>query len=137
MATATSPLASVPIFRELPPKTLKRLDRIAHTRRLDAGEHIVQEGHEGAGVFVITEGTTTVTRDGREIATLGPGDAVGEMAVLDHHPRSATVTAVTPVTCVGVARWDFLAEARNEPDILIELLRAMSMRLRAVDEQLV
>jgi CRP-like cAMP-binding protein len=128
-------LAAVPLFRDLPKRTLERLDRIAVSRSFAAGEPIVKEGDEGVGFFLITEGQVEVTRGGTALNTLRQGDFFGEMALLDNHRRSATVTATAPTTCLGMSRWDFVAELRSNPDLAVEMLQVMSRRLREVDER--
>jgi CRP-like cAMP-binding protein len=134
--TATAELlANVPFFRDLPKDALKRLEKLTSTRTFPAGRDIVKEGDEGVGFFLITEGKVEVSRAGKTLSTLGEGDFFGEMALLDHHRRSATVRAVEPTSCLGMLRSDFVAELRANPDIAIEMLAVMSRRIRELDQR--
>ena len=77
-----------------------------------------------------------VSPDGTQLATHGPDGFFGEMALLDNHRRSATVTALEDTECMAIMRSDFLAEVRNNPDLAIEILAVMSKRIRDLDEKL-
>jgi CRP-like cAMP-binding protein len=135
MTATAEQIASIPLLRSLPPEALDRLAQIARTRDYEPGWTIVEEGHEGVGVFLLVEGEASVMQDGRYLTTLGPGSVIGEMAAIDHHLRSATVRATTPATCIGISRWDFLAELRESPDLVFQIMRTLSKRLRELDEQ--
>jgi CRP-like cAMP-binding protein len=136
MSATLDLLASVPLFKNLPRKTLQRLERIAVTRHYKAGDEIVKEGDRGAGFFLITEGKVEILRGGSKLNTLGPGEFFGEMALLDSHPRVATVRAVEDTQCLAMSRWDFVAELRANPDVAIEMLEALSARLRQLEERI-
>jgi CRP/FNR family transcriptional regulator, cyclic AMP receptor protein len=129
-------LAQVPLFRNLPRKALEGLGKIARSREFAPGQVLMEEGGGGVGVFLIVDGEVEVSRRGSVVATLGPGDVLGEMAVLDDAPRSATATARTPTRCLVIVRWDFLPSLKQEPEIAVELVRALSARLRKMDERL-
>ena len=135
MSKTTDALANVPIFRDLPPKALARLERITRERSFEVGDVLMGEGEEGVGAFVITSGRVDVTRGGGHLASLGPGNFVGEMALLDHHRRSATVTAMEPTECLAILRSDFIAELRGDADMAVDMLAILSRRLRAADER--
>lgn len=135
MATAEA-LARVPLFKDLKRSALERLERVARERQFKAGDTIVSQGDEGVGFFLISSGRVDVTRDGTHLASLGAGDFFGEQALLDNYRRSATVKASEDTATVAVMRSDFLAEVRASPDLAIELLAAMSRRLREVEDRL-
>lgn len=136
MSTTMESLARVPLFRDLNRKALERVERTARARAFRAGEEIVKEGEEGVGFYLITSGSVSVTRGGVQLNTLGAGDFFGEMALLDNHRRSATVTASEATECLVLHRADFVAELRANPDLAIELLAHISRRLRELDEKL-
>ncbi|HWQ28084.1 MAG TPA: cyclic nucleotide-binding domain-containing protein [Dehalococcoidia bacterium] len=136
MSATLDLLANVPLFRNLPRKTLQRLERIAVARSYAEGQDIVKEGDQGAGFFLITKGKVDVLKGGSKLNTLGVGDFFGEMALLDSHPRVATVRALENTECLAMSRWDFVAELRANPDIAIEMLEAVSARLRQLEEQI-
>ncbi len=136
MSATLDLLANVPLFRNLPRKTLQRLERIAVARNYEAGQDIVKEGDQGAGFFLITKGKVEVLKGGSRLNTLGAGEFFGEMALLDSHPRVATVRALENTECLAMSRWDFVAELRANPDIAIEMLEAVSARLRQLEERI-
>lgn len=134
-------LKKVPIFSELAGRDLERLARIMVPRSVKAGEAVIEEGGQAAGVFIITSGRMQVVRGGggqREqvLATLGPGDFFGEMALFEGFPRNATVRALEDSECLAMTRWDFLAELKNHPEIAVAMLPVLVRRLRAVEAQL-
>ena len=129
-------LQNVPIFRDLPRKSLGRIAKFARPRTFKAGDVIFREGEEGVGFFTVSKGKVDVSRGGTNIAQIGDGGFFGEMALLDNHRRSATITAVSDTECLAIMRSDFLAELRNNPDLAVEMLAIMSRRVRDLDERL-
>ena len=95
-----------------------------------AGHVIARQGDIGTGFFVLVVGRVRVVRDGRTLAELGPGDFFGELSVIDHEPRNASVTAIGPVTCLALASWDFDEVLLAEPAITVGILRGLARRLR-------
>ena len=138
MSPEEQSLSSVPLFANLPPETLKRLENAAVSREFPAGAEILKEGEPGIAFYMVTEGAAAVTRAGAEgvLRTLKPGDFFGEMALFDGHRRSATVRASAPTRCRVLSRWDFIAEVRGNPDLAISLLETLSRYVREADEQL-
>ena len=129
-------LAKVPLFRDLPHKSLERIAKFARPRSFRSGDVIFKEGEEGVGFFAISKGKVEVTRGGHAIATTGAGGFFGEMALLDNHRRSATVKASEDTECLAIMRSDFLAELRGNADLAVEMLGIMSARIRDLDEKL-
>ena len=131
-------LKSVPLFARLPEKTLDRLDRILVERQYAPGAEIVHEGDMAAGFFLIMDGRVDILRgDGPSpVASLTKGAYFGEMALLDGRPRSATVRAAEQTRCLAMPRWDFLAEVKSNPDIAVELLETLSLRVRDLEQRL-
>ncbi len=136
MSDTTQLLANVPLFRDLPKKTLNRLAKVAVPRTFKAGNEIVREGDRGAGFFLIMQGKVEVVRGDTKLNTLGSGDFFGEMALLDEHPRSATVRALEDTDCLAMSRWDFVSELRANSDLAVEMLEVLSRRVRELDERL-
>jgi CRP-like cAMP-binding protein len=134
-ATAES-LSRVPLFKDLNKQALSRLERVIRERTFKAGDTIVSQGDEGVGFYLISSGKVEVSRDGTQLATLGPDDWFGEQALLDNYRRSATVKALEDTTTLAVMRSDFVAEIRNNPDLAVEVLAVMSRRLREVEDKL-
>lgn len=136
MAVVHDALRKVPLFADLDNKALERLENFARERTYEAGSDIVRQGDEGVGVFVILEGKAEALRDGQKLAEFGPSSFFGEMAILDHYRRSATVRAVEATKCLAIPRSDFLAELRGNNDLCLKLLVHMSRRVRDLDEAL-
>lgn len=126
-------LTRVPLFKKLPEKTLGRLNKLIVEREFPADADMVKEGGEADAFFLLKSGSAEVRHGGSILRSLAAGDYFGEMALLDGQPRSATVRAVAPVTCLVLARRDFLAELRANPELGIELLENLSLRFRALE----
>jgi CRP/FNR family transcriptional regulator len=135
-------LQHVELFEGLEPKEVRLLAKTCTERQFAAGSVLMQEGEAGAGLFILIEGKVRVTQAAgsgqppREIATLEAGEVIGEMALLDDLPRSATVTAIDPCRCLLMPVWDFRATLRESPEIAIKLLVQLSRRLRKTEQQL-
>jgi hypothetical protein len=101
-------LRAVELFSLLPPPTLETLARQARPGHVAAGTEVLHQGDDGDLYYVVTSGAVAVTRDGREVRRLGPGEGFGELALLLDAPRSATVTAVEPTELLTIDRLSFL-----------------------------
>jgi len=127
-------LAKVPLFSSCSKKELQRISRAADEITIDAGRTFVDQDATGHEAFVIVSGEATVRRNGRKVATLGPGDPIGELALLDGGPRTATVQAVTDLTVLVIAQREFAALIDDVPAIAHKLLAALAGRVRALDK---
>ncbi len=124
MPSFADDLKQVPLFSDLNQRQLGRLERLFRERRLEPGMSAVREGHmSGIGFFIVTEGTAIVTVGGEQVATLGPGDHFGELAMINEGERTATVTAETQVVCLEIPFWDFKEFALKNPDVTWKLLQ--------------
>src|SRR6266852_8961679 len=132
-------LARVDLFRSLDKKDLRLLAASCQERKYSAGSTLMKQGDTGVGLYVITSGKVRVTRASspdraeEELDVVGAGSVLGEMALLDDLPRSATVTAVEDATALLLPVWEFRAILRNNPDIALHLLAALSRRLRKAE----
>jgi CRP-like cAMP-binding protein len=126
-------LAAVPLFSNCSKLDLQIVAR--HTELLDvpAGTELVKEGLKGDAFFFIVLGDAVVSRRGRTVAKLGPGQHFGELALLDPAPRDATVMAATPMTVGVLGARVFRAMVRDVPNMSEKLLRGMAQRLREAD----
>jgi CRP-like cAMP-binding protein len=122
----TDLLQNVPLFSGMKGKDLKRLANAMTEKRVDAGDTITEEGKKGVGFFVIESGTAQVTRGGEQKRTLGPGDYFGEIALISDVPRTATVTAETPLKCWGLAPWDFRPLVEGNATVAWKLLDSVA-----------
>jgi len=121
---AADALAQVPLFADLNDRQLKKLAGRFRERTLKPGTSVVQEGTmSGVGFFVVADGEVSVSKGGEEVATLGPGDHFGELALISERERSATVTAKTEVRALEIPFWDFRDFAHANPDVTWKLLQ--------------
>ena len=139
-------LARVDLFSGLRYKELTQIAKCCREARYSPGSVLLSQGEKGLGLFIITKGTVRITRangpGGAEevLATAGMADIVGEMALLDDLPRSATVTAVDEVTVLLLPLWEFRRILRRilrrDPDVGLDLLAVLSRRLREVEQRI-
>ena len=129
-------LAAVPLFAELSKKDLESLARSAKEVHHQEGAALAREGEAGLGFFLIVDGTATVSVGGRTRAKMGPGDFFGEISLLDNGPRSATVTADSPIHMLGLTQWVFKRLVESNPAIAMKMLKTMASRLRASSKAL-
>jgi CRP-like cAMP-binding protein len=99
------------------------------------GTLIVDQGQTGREAFVIVEGEVTVKRNGRKVASLGPGAVVGELSLLDHGPRTATAVCATDCTLLVIDQRRFLGVIDSVPAIAHKLLSSLAARIRDLDRQ--
>jgi CRP-like cAMP-binding protein len=131
----TDHLAEVPLFSACSKKDLQHVARRAEDVKVETGKVLVSEGSAGAEFFVIIDGNAKVSRHGHEVATLGPGDFFGDLALLDRAPRNATVTASTPMELVVLGQREFSALIDEVPGFAHKLLAGLARRLRAYDAE--
>jgi CRP-like cAMP-binding protein len=131
----TELLAGCPLFRGVGPEHLAALAEKATEVAFEPRHTIVRQGEIGTGFFIVVEGRVKVVRDGRTLATLGPGEFFGELSVLDGQPRIAQVVAEAATRCLALASWDFENVLLEQPALSLAILRGLAARLRAVSEQ--
>jgi CRP/FNR family transcriptional regulator len=134
-------LARVPVFEELAVDDLRRVAEVSVPRRFSAGEVVFREGDDSDTAYVVHAGHARAIRehpDGRQItlATFGPGDIFGELAMFDDERRSATVEATDDLEVLGILGGDMRHLLRRHPDIAVKLVIALGRRLRAANERL-
>jgi CRP/FNR family transcriptional regulator, cyclic AMP receptor protein len=133
MTTPEAVLGQVPLFCMLSRKELAGLARNAHDRTFPAGAVLTAEDQGGVTFGVIVSGQASVSVHGQPARTLGPGDYFGEMALIDHSYRSATITAETEVRCLLFTAWVFRPFALQHPETAWALLEAMVQRVREAE----
>lgn len=132
---AANSLAKVPIFSECSKREIAIIARASKEVVHKQGTVIAREGERGVGLFLILEGQCSVTIGGKTKAKLGPGDFFGEVALLDGGPRTATVTALSPVKLIGITGWVFRGLLMEHPSIALKTLEAVAGRLRSVSKE--
>jgi CRP/FNR family transcriptional regulator, cyclic AMP receptor protein len=110
-------LERVPLFAGLSPKEREKVARWADTVDLPAGKHLLEEGRLPHEFFVILEGEVEVMHDGEHLATLGPGDFFGEIALIEHGRRTASVVAASPTSLAVMSPIAFDAMRREMPRV--------------------
>jgi CRP/FNR family cyclic AMP-dependent transcriptional regulator len=130
MATETDVLRTVPLFAGLTERALDGIAGLARETSFAAGTTIVREGDSGDSFIVIVTGGAMVEQGGREIRSLGRGDFLGEIALIDGRPRTATVTATEPVDALVVDRTAFERLMDDYPVVRLGLVSALTQRLR-------
>ena len=124
MAGAADELKQVPLFSSLNQRQLRRLAGKVKERTFKAGTSVVQEGKmSGIGFFIVTDGLASVVVGGNEVATIGPGNHFGELALIAERERTATVTAQTELECLELTSWDFREFVQSDPDVSWKLLQ--------------
>jgi voltage-gated potassium channel len=123
-------LQRIPLFTGLPERSLRRIASCMSEFEASAGHVLIQSGTPGAGMFVIEEGTVVVESPRRRPVELGPGDFLGELALLTQDGlRTARVRATTGVRGLGLSRSDFDRILREEPRIAVRMLPQLATRL--------
>ena len=130
-------LAQVKMFSSLSKKELGLISKASEVIKVPEGTEIVKEGQIGHEFYLILNGTATVRRNGRRIASLQTGDYFGEMALLDRGPRSATVTADGHCELLVIGQREFMAVLDQVPAVAHKLLVNMASRLREADNRAV
>src|SRR3954451_5847979 len=133
MADLVDHLKRVSLFSGVRDKELGRLAKVMRESRFNEGEAITTEGRSGVGFFLIEDGNATVSLKGEILRTLGPGDHIGEIALIDEGPRSATVTATTDVRCRGMAAWESRSFVQEPPEVAWPLLQTLAARFREAE----
>ncbi len=130
MATNTEVLRTVPLFAGMTDRSLQRIAELARETSYESGSVIVREGEPGESFVVIITGAATVEQDGRTLTSLGAGDFLGEIALIDGGPRTATVTATEPIAALVVDRAGFQQLMDDHPVARHDLVSALTQRLR-------
>ena len=136
-AAVAAVLANVSLFSACSKRELRLIAKFAHTRQIRQGTTLVVEGESGDDMYVLLSGSATVQRGGRKLATVGSGDAVGELAILSKAPRNATVTANTDCEVAVISRRHVRRMIEEAPGFSFKLLEALANRVRDLDRKLV
>lgn len=129
------------LFRNLTANTLERIIALSRLLTLPAHQVVFEKDDSGEEMLVVLNGRMKISvanREGREIVlgVLGPGEIVGEIAMLDGRGRSATATTLTPCELLGIHRKDFMPFLEQNPKAAVDLISVLALRLRLNTEQL-
>lgn len=129
-------LAEVPLFSTMGRRQLAEVAAAADEVAVDAGSVLIRQGEPGSACYLVAIGSLTVHRGRRQVSEIGPGDFVGEMALLDGGERTATVTATERCVLLALDRDTFTTVLRHSPSLAISMLEVMSSRLRRTDARI-
>jgi len=127
--TKVDAMATVPLFSRCGRGELSKIAKVADEIDLRPGKVLTQQGARGREFFIILEGSADVRQNERALKPMGPGDFLGEIALLTDAPRTATVTALTPVRALVITDRAFKELMRNHPGIQTKVLQAVGDRL--------
>jgi len=128
-------LKDAKLLQGIPDKEVRSIERQVKTVNHPAGHEIVVRGENGVGFMIILDGTVTVDTITGHKRKLGPGDSFGEMALLDHEGRSATIVADTDITLATIPEWNFKPFLKEHPEVTYRLLQVLSRRIRATEAE--
>ena len=137
---------SIPLFRHLSEEHIQAFLRIAEERRYREGEYLLRQGESGKGLLILTQGMVavkvrTLENEERVVVHLGPGQILGEIALVDRGPHSASAVAVQPTTALYLPAEDFWDFCERHPEMGVRLLRNLAVdlafKLRHLDLSLV
>ncbi len=126
-------LAQVPLFSSLSKKEIRQISQLATPLDEPAGTVLVKEGKVGHEFIIVLEGEIEVRKGDQVIATRGPGSYIGEIALIDHRPRTATVVATTPVSIEVIGQREFAELLLEMPELAQQILATVARRLSDLD----
>lgn len=126
-------LKQAKLLQGLPDSELRSLEKQMKTVQHPAGHEITVLGENGVGFMIILDGSVTVATVQGKSRKLGPGDSFGEMALLDHEGRSATIKADTDVSLATIPEWNFKPFLKEHPEVAYRLLQVLSQRVRQAE----
>lgn len=131
--TKADALGRCPFFADLSRGELRELAKVTEDMEVEEGKSLTREGAAGSEFFVIVDGEVAVTKDGSEIRTMGEGDFFGEISLLEDSPRTATVTAKTPLRFFVLTRQNFRTLLAQQPELEEKVTSALEERLRSTE----
>jgi CRP/FNR family transcriptional regulator, cyclic AMP receptor protein len=125
-------LGQIDLFDGFSKKELGLVRALCRDHKFSEGDDIVSQGAADKRFFLLLTGRAHVKVDGRLVREIGPGTSFGEISVLDGGPRSAAVTAATPVTAVSIASFNLRSLLKEHPSMAIKMLEALAARMRSL-----
>jgi CRP/FNR family cyclic AMP-dependent transcriptional regulator len=122
-------IRKAPLFARCSRAEMKEIVKLADEIDLREGKEMTREGSPGREFFVLLEGTADVKKNSRKVNMLGPGDFFGEIALVSHAPRTATVVATSPVRALVITDRSFRRLLDDSPQVKTKVMEAMAMRL--------
>jgi len=128
-------LQSVPLFQGMTDRSIGVIADLAEPATFAAGDTLTREGDPGDSFIVLTSGTADVRQGDRSIRTLGAGDFLGEISLIDGGPRTATVTALTELDLLVIGQREFSALLTEVPGLAHKIMVNLAGRVRELDER--
>ena len=128
-------LRSVPMFSACSAKDLEKILKVGDELPAAAGKVVIDQGQTGREALVLLSGSATVRRNGKKVASIGPGAVVGELALFDHGPRTATVVCDTDCQFLAIGQREFLALLEQVPALNRRMLEYLAGKIRDFDRQ--
>jgi len=122
-----------PLFNSCSTKDLERIAKAGDRVTMAKGKTMIKQGDPGKEAFIILSGKAVVKKSGKKVATLGTGSVVGELSLLDHGPRTATVVCESDCQLLVISRGNFLRLTDKVPALTHKLLGSLSLRIRDLD----
>lgn len=132
---AVDMLRAARLFEGLSKKDVGEVARRSKEIEHRAGEEIIREGAKGVGFHLILAGRARVTRNGRKLRELGPGDTFGDISLIDGGPRTASVFALTPIRLLSMMSWEFKPLLIEHPQMAYKLLLRVCGMLREAESR--
>ena len=128
-------LRNVALFSACTTRDLQKIAKAGDELTLPAGALIVDQGQTGREAFILLNGSATVRRNGKKVTTLGPGDVIGELSLLDHGPRTASVTCDNECRLLVLEHRSFVGVLDEVPALGHKMLAYLAGRIRELDRQ--
>ncbi len=128
-------LRNVSLFQACSTKDLEKIAKASDEIMMPAGSLIVDQGQTGREAFIVLAGTVLVKRNGKKVGSFGPGTVVGELSLLDHGPRTATVICETDCTLLLLDQRHFVGVIDDVPALAHKVLATLAGRIRDLDRQ--
>ncbi len=126
-------LRNVPLFSSCSNKELERIAKAADEVSVKAGTLIVDQGQTGREAYILLKGVVVVRRNSKKVTSLSEGSVIGELSLLDHGPRTASVSAETDCTLLVISQRNLYGVIDKVPSVAHKLLSALATRIRDLD----
>jgi CRP/FNR family transcriptional regulator, cyclic AMP receptor protein len=134
--TIADALRDVPLFSGLSDRSIDAVRALVREQTFDPGEPLTEEGAAGDTFLVLLEGEAAVSQGGRHLRELRAGDFLGEISLIDGGPRTATVVATAPIRALAIYHDEFATLLEDHPSVRLEILMAVTARLRTFGDPL-
>lgn len=127
-------LRSVRLFRNCSHRQLEHVAAVLDEVDVEAGRVLCKQGESGREAFIIVSGEAVFTVDGKEVQHVGPGELIGEVSLIDHGPRTGSVTATTPMHLLVVQGNRFEQLLEEVPGLPVVIMKDLAHRLRTLGQ---